>query len=141
MDHFARNINRKTGNINRMNEKQHKFVLAYIASANATKSAVSAGYSAKTADRIGSRLLKHAEVKKAIEEGRQKTLKQAEEECFLSYTRKRTILAEVANNPESSVKDVLRAIEIDNIMAGDNAPQKMDVQSNDESFRPVFNFR
>jgi phage terminase small subunit len=45
-----------------------KFVEAYLgeASGNATRAAIIAGYSAKTADRQGSRLLKSVEVQGAI---------------------------------------------------------------------------
>jgi phage terminase small subunit len=48
--------------------KQEKFVREYLANPNATQAAVRAGYSPKTAYSIGPRLLKHVEVKAAIEE-------------------------------------------------------------------------
>lgn len=45
-----------------------KFVAAYIAEPNATKAAITAGYSEKTAGQQGSRLLKDVDVLAALEE-------------------------------------------------------------------------
>lgn len=50
-----------------MNEKQKRFVDAYIQTANASEAARQAGYSKKTAGSIGERLLKNVETKKAID--------------------------------------------------------------------------
>lgn len=47
--------------------KQRAFVTEYIKDHNATKAAIRAGYSTKTAYSQGNRLLKKAEVKQAIE--------------------------------------------------------------------------
>ena len=50
-----------------MNDKQRAFIDHYFANnMNATKAAIAAGYSEKTAYSQGSRLLKHAEVSEAI---------------------------------------------------------------------------
>lgn len=49
-----------------MNEKQKHFADEYIISKNATKSAVKAGYSEKTAYSIGQRLLKKVEISEYI---------------------------------------------------------------------------
>ena len=45
-----------------MNERQRRFVEAYLAEPSATNAAVQAGYSERTAYSQGSRLLKHPEV-------------------------------------------------------------------------------
>jgi hypothetical protein len=52
-----------------VNTKQQRFVEAYLTTAagNATKAAEAAGYSVKTAGQIGSRLLKHVQVRQAID--------------------------------------------------------------------------
>jgi phage terminase small subunit len=55
-----------------LNLQQQRFVAAYIESGNATTAAIKAGYSKKTAHAQGSRLLKHAEVKRAIKKPLQK---------------------------------------------------------------------
>lgn len=52
-----------------MNQQQRAFLNAFLTEAkgNATKAAILAGYSERTAAQIGSRLLKHPEVSAAIE--------------------------------------------------------------------------
>ena len=51
-----------------LNEKQKQFYKEYIVDANATQSAIRAGYSKKTAYSQGQRLLKHVEGQKYLEE-------------------------------------------------------------------------
>ena len=51
-----------------MNAKQQKFADEYLINANATQSAIKAGYKKETAYSQGQRLLKHVEVKSYIEE-------------------------------------------------------------------------
>ncbi|MFT3708029.1 MAG: terminase small subunit [Archangium sp.] len=51
-----------------MSPKQAAFVQAYVVDLNATAAAKAAGYSAKTAESQGSRLLRNAKVKKAVDE-------------------------------------------------------------------------
>lgn len=53
----------------RLKERQRRFVKHYLIEPNATKAAISAGYSEKTAKQIGSRLLTNVVVKAAIEDG------------------------------------------------------------------------
>lgn len=53
-----------------MNIRYEKFVRAYLRTNNITKSAISAGYSPKTAAFQGSRLLKNVKVKQAVESAR-----------------------------------------------------------------------
>ena len=49
-----------------LNEKQERFCLEYIIDLNATKAALRAGYSERTAYSIGSNLLKKVEIKSRI---------------------------------------------------------------------------
>lgn len=51
-----------------LNEKQRQFYKEYIVDANATQSAIRAGYSKKTAYSQGQRLLKHVEGQKYLQE-------------------------------------------------------------------------
>lgn len=57
----------------KLTDKQERFVQEYLIDLNATQAAIRAGYSEKTAYSQGQRLLKNVEVKKLIEEG-QKTV-------------------------------------------------------------------
>lgn len=51
-----------------MTKKQQTFINQYYKHRNATRSAIEAGYSSKTANRIGYSLLKKPSVRKAIVE-------------------------------------------------------------------------
>lgn len=51
-----------------MNKRQERFVLEWLRDMNATKAAIRAGYSERTAYSIGQRLLKNVEIQTAIKE-------------------------------------------------------------------------
>ena len=51
-----------------LNERQSRFVNEYLVDLNATQAAIRSGYSKKTAYSIGERLLRHVEVRAAIQE-------------------------------------------------------------------------
>ena len=53
-----------------LTEKQRRFVEAYVLKPNAKRAAIAAGYSAATAEVQGSRLLRHAEVARSIDQHR-----------------------------------------------------------------------
>ena len=55
-----------------MTPKQAMFVQEYLIDLNATRAAIAAGYSPKTAYSIGQRLLKHVEIQGALEEAMKK---------------------------------------------------------------------
>ena len=55
-----------------MNARQRRFVAEYLVDLNATRAAIRAGYSKKTATKIGSRLLTKVDVAQAIERGQVK---------------------------------------------------------------------
>ena len=55
-----------------LGEKQGRFAEEYVIDMNATQAAIRAGYSEKTAYSQGQRLLKHVEVKAAIQEATEK---------------------------------------------------------------------
>lgn len=52
-----------------LNPKQTRFVAEYLIDLNATQAAIRAGYSAKTAEQIGSRLLRNVQVRAAVDAG------------------------------------------------------------------------
>ena len=52
-----------------MSPKQKIFVAAYVAKPNATKAAITAGYSAKTARSQGQRMLTNVDIRKYIDQG------------------------------------------------------------------------
>lgn len=57
---------------NALTPKQERFVAEYLVDLNATQAAIRAGYSKRTADRIGPELLGKTWVSRAIEEARAK---------------------------------------------------------------------
>ncbi len=61
-----------------LNEKQKRFVAEYLIDLNATQAAIRSGYSAKTAQEQGSRLLSNAIVAEAIAKGAEKRIRKAE---------------------------------------------------------------
>ncbi len=61
-----------------LNAKQQRFVEEYIIDLNAAQAAIRAGYSAKTARQIGSRLLTQVDVKAAVAAHRAKAAEVAE---------------------------------------------------------------
>jgi phage terminase small subunit len=61
-----------------LNEKQRRFAEEYLIDLNATQAAIRAGYSTKTADRQGHRLLKNAEIQAAVTEGQRRRLRRVE---------------------------------------------------------------
>lgn len=54
-----------------LNEKQRRFAAEYLIDLNAKQAAIRAGYSPKTAESQGSRLLSNAKVAKAIQDGKE----------------------------------------------------------------------
>ncbi len=58
--------------------KQRKFVAEYLVDLNATRAAIRAGYSAKTADRIGPELLGKTCVREAVEAAQKRREKRTE---------------------------------------------------------------
>lgn len=55
-----------------LNDKQAKFVAEYLIDLNATQAAIRAGYSPKTAEQQGSRLLSNAKVAEAVAAGQKR---------------------------------------------------------------------
>ena len=88
-----------------MNERQQRFADAYLENPNATRAAIAAGYSQKTAGSQGQRLLKNVEVAAYIRE------RQADAR-ILSITRARALLSDLAQNADIGVSARLRAVDL-----------------------------
>lgn len=111
----------------KLTAKQDAFVKAYLLNGgDATKAAISAGYSKKTASEMGYENLRKPQIKKAIESHQKKT----EEVFIMSKIDKLKVLERIINatavedgekgilNPQSAIA----AIKEHNLMQGDNAP-------------------
>ena len=99
----------------KLNARQKSFCEFYVASGNATESAIKAGYSEKTARSIGQRLLTNVDIKKYIKELQEK----AKESRILTAREKREWLSEVIKNGNEKLQDRLKALDILNKMDGD----------------------
>ncbi len=82
--------------------KQERFVAEYLIDLNATQAAIRAGYSEKTAQQQGSRLLLNVVVQEAISKGQNKTAEK------LEVTKDR-IVEELAKIGFSNMLDYMRA--------------------------------
>lgn len=73
-----------------LSPKQQRFVDEYLVDLNATQAAIRAGYSAKTAESAGSRLLRNVKVQAAIQQAMADRLKRTEitqDRVLLEYAR------------------------------------------------------
>ena len=62
----------------KLNPKQERFVAEYLVDLNAAKAAIRAGYSAKTAESAGPRLLRNVQIANAISARKSKQLERAD---------------------------------------------------------------
>ncbi len=89
-----------------MTPKQKRFIEAY--QGNATTAAQQAGYSEKTAYAIGQKLLKNAEIQKAIQEREQERLSVV----IASREERQSFWSETMRNPAEKMSDRIRASEL-----------------------------
>lgn len=85
-----------------LNERQQRFIVEYRKDLNATKAAIRAGYSRKTAHSQGPRLLENVEIRAALSGAQAKALERAE----LSAER---VLEELRRLGFSNVQDLFDA--------------------------------
>jgi phage terminase small subunit len=88
----------------RLAPKQLRFVQEYLLDLNATQAAIRAGYSAKTAKAIGSRLLTNVDVEQAIAAAKSRRVERSE------VTADR-VIAELAVVAFSDLGDVVKVLE------------------------------
>jgi phage terminase small subunit len=89
-----------------MTPKQKRFIEAY--QGNASQAALDAGYSQKTAYAIGQKLLKNAEIQKAIQERERERLSVV----IASREERQTFWSETMRNPAEKMSDRIRASEL-----------------------------
>ena len=92
-----------------MNKRQETFISEYLIDFNATRAAIAAGYSSKTAAVQGARLLTNANVKAEIEK------RQSELSASLNITKEK-IVSELALLGFSSLADIF---DIESLKAGE----------------------
>jgi phage terminase small subunit len=88
--------------------KQGLFVEAYLADPNGKKAAISAGYSAATAEKAASRLLRHDRVAAELER-RRKALKDGSQKIVAKPMTPLEYLMKVVNDPTNTIATRIRA--------------------------------
>ena len=99
----------------KLNARQKSFCEFYVASGNATESAIKAGYKEKNARFIGSENLTKTNIKNYIKELQEK----AKTSRIMTATERREFLTEVIKNGNEKLQDRLKALDILNRMDGD----------------------
>ena len=92
----------------RLTPKQEAFVREYMIDLNATQAAIRAGYSEKTANRIGAENLTKPVIQQAIQEQR----KAIEEKCAVTVEWIVSQIAQIAQDEEVKTADRLKALEL-----------------------------
>lgn len=98
-----------------MTKKQQLFIQHYLSTQNATKSAIMAGYSVKSAYSIANKLLKKAEIKNFVEQQMNKRTN----ELIATRSEREQLLTEFMRDSELDTKHRLRAIELLSKLQGD----------------------
>lgn len=91
-----------------LNPKQNAFAIEYIKDKNATQAAIRAGYSQKTAQRIGSELLSKPLIKQKIDE----LQKAAEVRAGITVDKIVKRINAIADDPNTAPRDRLKADEL-----------------------------
>ena len=94
-------------------KRQAAFIAAYAG--NATEAAIKAGYSPKTAGKIGSQLLEKTRISEAIRE-REEKRKNA---LIMSREERMMTLTQIARNEAEQTKERIKAVDVLNKMGGD----------------------
>ena len=93
--------------------RQKAFIEAY--QGNATEAALKAGYSEKTAGKIGHQLLEKTRISQAIQEREEKR----RNELIMSREERMIALSAIGRNAEELTKERIKAIDVLNKMSGD----------------------
>ena len=110
----------------KLTDKQEKFCYEYVLHLNATKAAINAGYSEKTAYSIGGENLKKPEIQERIRYMQDNLAETAQ----LSALRVLKEHEKIAFNDEEKTADKQKSLDSINNMLGYNAPTKSEVLSN-----------
>lgn len=115
-----------------LNARQKAFCEYYVASCNATESAIKAGYSEKTAYSIGNENLKKPEIQNYIKS----LTEQTKSKRIMSAKERKEWLTTVIKNENEKLNDRLKALDILNKMEGEYIEK---VQVNGEINNPLAN--
>lgn len=115
----------------KLNARQKAFCEYYVASGNATESAVKSGYKEKNARFIGSENLTKANIKEYIEELQEK----AKGNRIMTAIERREFLTKMILKEETKDTDRLKAVDILNKMDGEYT-QKLEVKGELKSEDP-----
>ena len=105
-----------------MTHRQELFIQEYIKTGNATHSAITAGYSKKTAYSIGQRLLKNVDIKEAID----RLSKNIAINNIMTAKERQEFLTSLILNNDVKISDKLKALDILNKMTAEYI-QKVEV--------------
>ena len=111
-----------------LTDKQKIFCREYVIDWNATRAAIAAGYSNKTAQEIGSQNLSKLIIQEYIDYIQKDLIKL----CGVSTLSNVKYLKKILESKEKT-SDQLKAIEIINKMLGFNAPEKQDFTTDGKS--------
>ena len=106
----------------KLNARQKAFCEYYVASGNATESAIKAGYSEKYTNKNVSKIRQNTAVQEYIKELQEK----AKTSRIMTAVERREFLTEVIKNGNEKVQDRLKALDILNKMTGEYI-QKVEV--------------
>lgn len=108
-----------------LNDKQASFATEYLVDKNATKAAIRAGYSPKTAASQGERLLRNAEIRAAVDAGLKRIAEETETEAQWVRRRLREEATDFSEFASHSAR--IRALEllgkINGVFEADNQQQ------------------
>ncbi len=99
----------------KLNARQKSFCEFYVASGNATESAIKAGYSEKYTNKNVSKIRQNTAVQEYIKELQEK----AKTSRIMTAVERREFLTEVIKNGNEKVQDRLKALDILNKMDGE----------------------
>ena len=117
-----------------MTHRQELFIQEYIKTGNATHSAITAGYSKKTAYSIGQRLLKNVDIKEAID----RLSKNIAINNIMTAKERQEFLTSLILNNDVKISDKLKAVDLLNKMTGEYI-QKVEVNGNVKTDDPFKN--
>lgn len=103
-----------------MTDKQQLFVREYLIDFNATRAAIKAGYSAKTAYSIGAENLRKPEIKQAIESA----INERSNNLLATREQRKEFWTAIMNDDSTDLKHRLRASELLGKSEGDFTDRK-----------------
>ena len=110
-------------NREKLTDKQERFCYEYVLHLNATKAAINAGYSEKTAYSIGFENLIKPEIQKRIDEMKSNLA----ETAGISALRVLREHEQIAFNTEEATRDRQKSLDAINLMLGYNAAVKQEI--------------